>query len=195
MLVIVDCIAACSSASESNPSGNQVSDKGRPDSGIDTGTDSATVDASVADRAVADGAHVDAPFDSASEKLVEASGNDGGTDANQTCRSLDALCSRDGGANVCVRTWQAAQPPSAYCQSPFAVIFLFPNCHGFNIVWDDQINFPVAYFYDLTSSELVGVVFFGSTPTCYGRPGTVVGIPLECLEGGPAVSICKADAH
>jgi len=139
-------------------------------------------------------ARSDAPFDAASERLVEGSVDSGVADANQMCRSLDAFCSRDGSVDVCVRTWQAAQSPSKYCRSANDAVFLFPNCEGFNVVRREEINFPEIYFYDASSSALVGVVIGGSGWTCYGKPGPILGFPVECLDG-PAVSICKADAH
>jgi len=148
----------------------------------------------VGDHTASDSARSDASFDAASERLVEGSVDGNAADANQMCRSLDAFCLRDGSVDVCVRTWQAAQSPSQYCRSANDAVFLFQDCEGFKVVRREEINFPETYFYDASSSALVGVVIGGSASTCYWKPGPIPGFPVECMDR-PAVSICKADAH
>jgi hypothetical protein len=108
------------------------------------------------------------PTEGGDGPLPEAGGD---ADAAQ-CPSIEDYCATD--ASPCVSGWSVAQNASSWCTPPSRRIFLYPNCHGYNLVVDAGVDTSVIYSYDATTMRLVGIEHRGFVPP-----------PLRCVAGAP----------
>jgi hypothetical protein len=122
-------------------------------------------------------------------------------EAGPACPAVETYCAADAGTHGdvrCVLTWSAAMMPASFCASGNRV-FLYPNCHGHDILVDGGVDTSVVYYYDATTSMLVGIERRGLVPP-ENRCVAISGAPItsvdfsECTDGRAPSSICEAPA-
>jgi hypothetical protein len=120
------------------------------------------------------------------------------TDAAVSCQPVATVCSGDAGAigggtftYHCVTTWSAAQQRATWCSNPGASIYPLPDCGGFDIVEDINVDVSYAYYYDRQTGTLVGIGFNDPQGKLHCIAGSVVPVDISTCHWTPqSTSLC-----
>jgi hypothetical protein len=139
----------------------------------------------------------DASSDVGSDASADV-GSDVGSDAGSTtCPSVASLCAGDAApvgfagdcrfTYHCVSDWKSGTDPSSWCSCDPAV-FRLPNCGGYNVILDENVDVAYAYAFDVDSGALVGIQGLGMNGV-NGGPRCIAGTSFDVSTCAQATSL------